>query len=563
MAKKVPSTPSPLDVLRNQVKQLKDENKNLRTKAKVAGASPAPNGDAKVMAQLQQANKDLKQNNAKLKKKLEAVQKSTPGTPAPQTPSGLRTPAVGTLSGLATPQVAIDADMNTDTKLIQQMGDLNLGSLLHSRLPRHIDDINPSTFVARHDLVDKQEVLTSLGGEGCSLLGLVDGEPVFMRADVPFTAVMLGVQGSGKSYSSLAMLENLLFQHTPTDPSMPPVVSGHARPTLILHYDRSINSLCEAVSLGMPPAFEGLEARKVTILVSPDNYRMMRAHYEGPADWNVDIQPLLFSFDELDARDLNIIMGLEDSKSFPLYAASLRDRLRQAQRDCGRIPQWMEFVAMIEDMMETELSEGQAQPLKLRMQLLANIVAESEQNAALFSTRDTIDTVLSKGGAVVVDLTNQLLEPHEAGNLFAITIQHFLNIPGGGKTVFLDEAHKYLENEALKSQITILTRQQRHLGCQLIISTQSPATIPTETIELANIVMFHHFNSPTWARLMCGGLAMNVSPEELIEMIHALPVGHAVLFDAGGQYTGETIRVRQRLTTDLGSSKRVGLNNEE
>ena len=75
--------------------------------------------------------------------------------------------------------------------------------------------------------------------------------------------------------------------------------------------------------------------------------------------------------------------------------------------------------------------------------------------------------------------------------------------PGGGsgKLLALDEAHKFMDGMAadgLSEAIVNVARLMRHDGMRLAVSTQSPAALAPELLELVTIAVLHRFHSRDW-----------------------------------------------------------------
>jgi hypothetical protein len=123
-----------------------------------------------------------------------------------------------------------------------------------------------------------------------------------------------------------------------------------------------------------------------------------------------------------------------------------------------------------------------------------------------------------------------------------------------------------------------IIRQQRHLGVRVMIATQEP-TLDTRLLDLCNVVIVHHFQSPEWFKVLKGHLAggrgdkdSSTNADRIFKTIVKLETGHALVFAPRAvlhiEYDSESesaeiatlgnghvkIRVRGRLTTDGGRS---------
>lgn len=109
----------------------------------------------------------------------------------------------------------------------------------------------------------------------------------------------------------------------------------------------------------------------------------------------------------------------------------------------------------------------------------------------------------------------------------------------------------------------------RHEGMRVVVSTQSPLTMPPELLELSTIAVCHKFHSADWYDYLYKKLPL---PSDGFATIQSLEPGNALVFASrlqqrerqnasGGEDhdTGprcSTIRVRPRLTADRGGSRR-------
>ena len=98
---------------------------------------------------------------------------------------------------------------------------------------------------------------------------------IYLNTHEPFCLVTVGVQGGGKSHTLASVLEGLLIPFPEND------LCRLSAPmtTLVLHYDQSSTSLCEATGLRSPaPALQRIlgpdclrcvPKERMTVLVSP------------------------------------------------------------------------------------------------------------------------------------------------------------------------------------------------------------------------------------------------------------------------------------------------------
>lgn len=131
------------------------------------------------------------------------------------------------------------------------------------------------------------------------------------------------------------------------------------------------------------------------------------------------------------------------------------------------------------------------------------------------------------------------------------------------------QAHKYLGETVgggatggLAAEMVNVFRLMRHQGMRILLSTQSPAVLPEEVLELVTVAVVHSCQSQDWLKILSRKLALD--PSRFNEVM-SLDPGHALVFArkaALGRELGLTpgynpwhrIAVRKRLTRDGGVS---------
>ena len=391
------------------------------------------------------------------------------------------------------------------------------------------------------------------------------GEAVYFNTHVPFCFVTVGVQGAGKSHTSSCVLESCLVPFEPSN-----IVKLNSPMTsMVLHYDQNTSSICEAAGLLSPNPFiqskmnlvghnvNAVPKDKAVILVSPAFYKQRKKFY---GDY-CSVKPLLFRWRSLTADHIKRIMRIENGEN-QLYVASFLNLLREYQKQAV-VPEFADFMGQVRKVCSASSQKG---PLDQRIALLESVVAESPQNATLVG--DSLDLMsASKQGIqfIIADLTDPLLSKEEANGLFQVLTEQFRTLPTkGGKVLCLDEAHKYMDGvkaDGLSEAIVNAARLMRHDGMRLVVSTQSPKALAPELLELVTIACLHHFHSPDWWSYLQSKLPLN---QDAFERILSLNSGEAVAFATSHNlsvYNSEgshclPIRIRPRITEDLGSSRR-------
>lgn len=381
--------------------------------------------------------------------------------------------------------------------------------------------------------------------------------------------VTLGVQGAGKSHSLACVLEACLL------PLRGDGLNHLRKPmmSLVLHYDQSSSSMCEATGLagasgavtarlapGAPPAC--LPRERLVVLVSPTNFKQRLAFYGG----SCEVRPLLLSWASLTADHIKRIMriGEEDNQ---LYVATMLSTLRDFQRS-GSLPRFDEFLALVKEKCSVKGQEG---PLKQRLELLENLVRESEKNRELGRLGHDLGSTCAPGRLVVVDLTDPLLPAAEANGIFQVLVEHFRTMDSGGcgKVLALDEAHKFMDGnssssggDGLSRAIVDCARLMRHDGLRLLVSTQSPLALAPELLELTSLCVMHRFHSADWHSFLAKKLPLNSIPNSF-ERIRALQPGAALLYASRAALVqGKApdsalvgLQMRNRITADRGATR--------
>jgi len=388
------------------------------------------------------------------------------------------------------------------------------------------------------------------------------GEGVYINTHSPFCFITVGVQGAGKSHTSSCILESCLVPFEPGNV----VKLKVPQTTLVVHYDQNTTSICEAAGLlslnrnikakmnQVGHTVGAIPKEKAVILVSPAFYLQRKKFYGDTCT----VKPLLFRWRSLTADHIKRIMRIESGDN-QLYVASFLDLLRSYQKKAV-VPDFADFLKQVRDVCSIGTQKG---PLDQRINLLESIVAESEKNSGLVG--ESLDLVSSsKDGyhLIIADMTDPLLSKDEANGLFQVLTEQFRTLPTkGGKVLMLDEAHKYMmgeKSDGLSEAIVNAARLMRHDGLRLVVSTQSPKALAPELLELVTIAALHHFHSPDWFSYIKQKLPLG---DDDFESILSLNSGEAVAFATTHDLYGPGIcsfkmRIRPRITADLGSSRR-------
>ncbi len=272
-----------------------------------------------------------------------------------------------------------------------------------------------------------------------------------------------------------------------------------------------------------------------------------------------------------------------DEKDNQLYISVLLGMLRDYQRK-QMLPEFEDFLTEIKN--NPNFVSGQSGPLQQRINLLKQLVLESEDNADLVAelrAQGTLEDMqrgpksfLLGGTLVVADLTDPMLSPRDADGIFQVLLQQFrqVDVKGGcGKVVVCDEAHKYFDSRGsygLAAAVVETVRLMRHEGMRVVVSTQSPTTMPPELLELSTVSVLHRFHSRDWWKYLSLKIPL---PENGFRHIRAMHPGMALVFaqgtdmrralvDTGVAESAESAAseafvccVRDRITKDRGRSR--------
>jgi hypothetical protein len=364
----------------------------------------------------------------------------------------------------------------------------------------------------------------------------LESEPVLLNTNTPWSAFICGSQGSGKSYSLSAIIENCLHA-SPKIGKLPQPLAG-----VVFHNNTaSAHNICEAahlVSLGV----------KVNVLVSRSNYHALSSIYKKAVSPQavhlLNIQPLVLQSYHLTAERMHRLMAFQESETaVPLYMEVIMRILRE-MAITGLPFNYSTFKIHLEN---EGLTPGQKVMMEMRLCLLESFMDPSCTRPTKSSAKKTDLFSTVPGTLTIVDLSDPFLDSSTTCTLFDILLSLFLSSrPEAGMLICLDEAHKFMKNtpaaETFTENLLTVIREQRHNACRVVIATQEP-TISPKLLDLCSITMVHRFTSPDWLTTLRGHLAgasdlvtssddgsKKVSAAKLFEKIINLDVGESLLF---------------------------------
>ncbi|KAJ7463035.1 hypothetical protein FB451DRAFT_1495209, partial [Mycena latifolia] len=382
------------------------------------------------------------------------------------------------------------------------------------------------------------------------LLGTSAGERVYVNTNAPSSAVICGVQGSGKSHTVSCLLECALIAD-PRVGQLPEPLSA-----LVFHFDaQDAGRPCEAAFLSSPTGHRAAVPR-VTVLCSPSNVNRRRRAYASLPQ--VRVEPLSLSEKDLTADRMLAIMGCDNLETMPLYMHTALLIIRNMGVDAFR---YLEFKRRIR---LERLDAKQQAMIKLRLDLLDAFIRPGAHE---------IESYFTPGGLVLVDLTDPFsMVSLTATVLFDIILGVFTQWRTEcGKLVVLDEAHKYLVNSdstRLTQSLSNVIRLQRHLATRVIIATQEPTVIPPTILDLASIIICHRFSSPAWCTHLAHHVSTGAQYTDWYQQVMSLATGDALVFSPAAVTAADErggvvlmgrehlkLRLRPRLTLDGGASR--------
>ncbi|THW04447.1 hypothetical protein D6D24_10537 [Aureobasidium pullulans] len=317
----------------------------------------------------------------------------------------------------------------------------------------------------------------------------LEPEPVLLNTNTPWSAFICGSQGSGKSYSLSAIIENCLHA-SPKIGKLPQPLAG-----VVFHNNTaSAHNICEAahlVSLGV----------KVNVLVSRSNYHALSSIYKKAVSPQavhlLNIQPLVLQSYHLTAERMHRLMAFQESETaVPLYMEVIMRILRE-MAITGLPFNYSTFKVHLEN---EGLTPGQKVMMEMRLCLLESFMDPSCTRPTKSSAKKTDLFSTVPGTLTIVDLSDPFLDSSTTCTLFDILLSLFLSSrPEAGMLICLDEAHKFMKNtpaaETFTENLLTVIREQRHNACRVVIATQEP-TISPKLLDLCSITMVHRFTSP-------------------------------------------------------------------
>ncbi|TRM67969.1 hypothetical protein BD626DRAFT_480382 [Schizophyllum amplum] len=341
-----------------------------------------------------------------------------------------------------------------------------------------------------------------------------DDPRIYVNTNAPFSAIVCGVQGAGKSHTVSVLLESMFISNVEEIGSLAKPLSG-----LVLHYGEAGASAhpCEAASIGKSTV-PGVTPPKIKVFVSPSSLKRMTDLY-APLGKSITVLPLLFTENELDAAAILSMMAVGGADGAPLYIQIILSILR-------RLGSSFTFRAFTNEL-ETHkknFNPAQLAGLDQRMSIMSTFMTTKASQVTEQKDR------FAAGQLTIVDLSDLFIDSASACSIFEIINRLFVRAEvGTGKVLLVDEAHKYLSStkgfSGLTKSLLTLIREQRHHGLRVIISTQEPTVVPPVLLDLCSVAILHRFSSPAWWTHICGHVSADFSESDAFDKIVRLRVG--------------------------------------
>jgi len=203
-----------------------------------------------------------------------------------------------------------------------------------------------------------------------------------------------------------------------------------------------------------------------------------------------------------------------------------------------------------------DFNPAQVAGLKQRISLLETFIGHrSKQQKKAAAPR------FACGQLTIIDLSDPFVDAASACSLFEIVTRLFVRSDvRTGKVLVVDEAHKYLSARggasSLSKALITFTREQRHLGLRVIISTQEPTVIPPVLLDLCSVAIIHRFASPAWWDHVVKHVSADFSSADGFNQVAMLRTGEAIVLAPSGlailEAPGLTSSASTKCLTSLG-----------
>jgi len=377
------------------------------------------------------------------------------------------------------------------------------------------------------------------------LLGRSGSQSVAIDLTGCNTVSLFGVQGFGKSYTLGVIAEMASARNAGVNVLPSPLA------TVIFHFHKSDAYEPEYVTAVEPNrkssevdrllADYGAQPKGLedVVLLAPEaKVEARRREYPG-----VQVEPIKFSSAELGAESWKFLLGAYGNDA--LYIRQLVAIMRR-HRDGLTLDTFRREIA------DADLPRGAQRLAEDRLTLAEPYIDDARR----------LGELLRPGRTVIVDLRDEWVEKDEALGLFVVMLRIFAATRFEGrefnKLVVFDEAHKYISESDLVSQVVETIREMRHQATSVIIASQDPLSVPRAIIELTSVLILHRMTSPQWLKhLRSAIVALNDVQDAAVTSL--LP-GEALVWaqrstDKRFTLRPQKVTVRPRFTQHGGGTK--------
>ncbi|MEA2919060.1 MAG: hypothetical protein QOJ15_11141 [Bradyrhizobium sp.] len=377
------------------------------------------------------------------------------------------------------------------------------------------------------------------------VLGRSSSQSVAIDLNGCNTISLFGVQGFGKSYTLGVIAEMASMQCAGVNVLPSPLA------TVIFHFHKSDAYEPEYVTAVEPNRKTSEVDRLLSeygahpkglvdvVLLAPEaKVERRRSEYPG-----LIVEPIKFSSSELGAEAWKFLLGAYGNDS--LY-------IRQLVAIMRRHREGLTLDTFRHEIEEADLPKAAQRLAEDRLTLAAPYIDDSRR----------LGDLLRPGRTVIVDLRDEWIEKDEALGLFVVMLRIFAASRYEGrefnKIVVFDEAHKYISESDLISQVVETIREMRHQATNVIIASQDPLSVPRAIIELTSVLILHRMTSPQWLKHLRGAIAaLDDVPDAAVT---SLQPGEALVWaqrstDKRFTHRPQKVLIRPRFTQHGGGTK--------
>lgn len=339
--------------------------------------------------------------------------------------------------------------MEQKSALELQLGLLSIGDDGDDKAESTLHNIKNAVIFSSNVLEQNGQELPQfglLGHTAMDSLTIPADARLFLNTNIPFSAFICGVQGSGKSHTTACMIGKypafiqitlLTDCHTENCVIPSPMLGSLQKPLSALvfnfaEYSSPANFRPSEVAFLASPNKQNptnLRASKVNLLVSPSNFLSLSELYSQIP--GVEVQPFKIHTQDLTINIMLTLMAVNDSQAAPLYMGIVTKILRQMAAESVDGFHYPLFRRLLD---EAGLDKKQLDFLEQRIDLLESFLdLEGETDRPTFKA----------GEITIIDLSCPFLDSSTACVLFKIGMGIYLDSDSTvGKLIVLDEAHK-------------------------------------------------------------------------------------------------------------------------